>query len=87
VDHAWIARFKERLLETPVEVVIELGQTHITGRQLLNLDIGDILLLNTDTEDLLEAEVEGVRKFYGLPGTVKGSKAFQVVREEEPRYT
>ncbi|MBU1001837.1 MAG: flagellar motor switch protein FliM [Proteobacteria bacterium] len=87
VDHAWIARFKERLLETPVELVIELGQTHITGRQLLNLEIGDILLLDTDTEELLEAEVEGVKKFYGLPGTVKGSKAFQVVREEEPRYT
>ncbi|WP_028586349.1 flagellar motor switch protein FliM [Desulfocurvus vexinensis] len=87
VDHAWIARFKERLLETPVEMVIELGQTQITGRQLLNLEIGDILLLNTDTERLLEAEVEGVRKFYGLPGVVKGNKAFQVVREEEPRYT
>jgi len=87
VDHAWIARFKERLLETPVEMVIELGQSQITGRQLLNLEIGDILLLDTDTEELLEAEVEGVKKFYGLPGTVKGNKAFQVVREEEPRYT
>jgi len=87
VDHAWIARFKERLLETPVQLVIELGQTQISGRQLLNLEIGDILLLNTDTEQLLEAEVEGVRKFYGLPGVVKGNKAFQVVREEEPRYT
>jgi flagellar motor switch protein FliM len=86
VDHAWIARFKERLLETPVQMVIELGQTQITGRQLLNLEVGDILLLNTDTERLLEAEVEGVRKFYGLPGVVKGNKAFQVVREEEPRY-
>ncbi|GAB6175614.1 flagellar motor switch protein FliM [Desulfobaculum senezii] len=86
VDHAWIARFKERLLETPVEMVIELGQTKITGRQLLNLDVGDILLLNTDTEELLTAEVEGVKKFYGLPGRVKGSKGFQVVREEEPRY-
>lgn len=87
VDHAWIARFKERLLETPVELVIELGQTKITGRQLLNLEIGDILLLDTDTERLLGAEIEGVRKFYGLPGVVKGNKAFQVVREEEPRYT
>jgi flagellar motor switch protein FliM len=87
VDHAWIARFKERLMETPVEMVVELGQSQITGRQLLNLEVGDILLLDTDTEELLEAEVEGVKKFYGLPGTVKGNKAFQVVREEEPRYT
>lgn len=87
VDHAWIARFKERLMETPVEMVVELGQSQITGRQLLNLDVGDIILLDTDTEELLEAEVEGVKKFYGLPGTVKGNKGFQVVREEEPRYT
>jgi flagellar motor switch protein FliM len=86
VDHAWIARFKERLLETPVEMVIELGQTQITGRQLLNLEIGDILLLDTDTEELLEAEVENVKKFHGIPGTVKGNRAFQVVREEEPKY-
>ncbi|MDY7001072.1 MAG: flagellar motor switch protein FliM [Thermodesulfobacteriota bacterium] len=86
VDHAWISRFKERLMETPVEMVIELGQTQITGRQLLNMEIGDILLLDTDTDELLEAEVEGVKKFYGLPGSVKGNKAFQVVREELPKY-
>ncbi len=86
VDHAWIARFKERLLETPVEMVIELGRTQITGRQLLNMEIGDILLLDTDTEELLEAEVEGVKKFHGIPGMVKGNRAFQVVREEEPKY-
>lgn len=86
VDHAWIARFKERLLETPVEMVVELGNAQITGRQLLNLDEGDVILLDTDTEELLTAEVAGVRKFTGLPGTVKGSKAFQVVTEEEPRY-
>lgn len=86
VDHAWIARFKERLLETPVQMVIELGRTQITGRQLLNMEIGDILLLDTDTEELLEAEIEGVKKFHGIPGTVKGNRAFQVVREEEPKY-
>lgn len=86
VDHAWISRFKERLLETPVKMVIELGRTQITGRQLLNMEIGDILLLDTDTEALLEAEVEGVKKFHGIPGTVKGNRAFQVVREEEPKY-
>jgi len=86
VDHAWISRFKERLMETPVEMVIELGRTQITGRQLLNMEIGDILLLDTDTDEFLEAEVEGVRKFYGLPGEVKGNKAFQIVREELPKY-
>ncbi|MFP4070713.1 MAG: flagellar motor switch protein FliM [Desulfovibrionales bacterium] len=86
VDHAWIGRFKERLLETPVEVVVELGKTAISGRQLMSLKPGDVLLLDTDVDDLLKAEVQGVRKFFGQPGFVKGNRAFQVIKEEETRY-
>lgn len=86
VDHVWINRFKERLMETPVEMVIRMGRTTISGRQLLYLQEGDIILLDTDEDELLEAEVEGVRKFQGLPGRVKGNKSFQVVKEEEIRF-
>jgi flagellar motor switch protein FliM len=86
VDHAWIARFKERLLETPVEMVIRLGQSKITGRQLLTLKPGDILLLDTDVDDNLPAEVQGVLKYWGMPGKVKETKAFQVAKEEETHF-
>ncbi|WP_243438805.1 flagellar motor switch protein FliM [Fundidesulfovibrio soli] len=86
VDHAWISRFKERLMETPVELKVEFGTTQLSGRQLLSLKEGDILLLNTDVEALLKAEVQGVRKFWGIPGTVKSNKAFQVLREEETHF-
>lgn len=86
VDHAWISRFKERLMETPVEVVVEFGKTQLSGRQLLSLKEGDIILLDTDVEDLLKAEVQGVRKFWGVPGNVKSNKAFQVIREEETHF-
>ncbi len=87
VDHAWVSRLKERLMETPVELLVRFGRAKITGRQLLNLEIGDIILLDTDTDDLFEAEVEGVRKYYGICGTVKSNKAFQVINEEELRAT
>ena len=86
VDHVWINRFKERLMETPVEMVVRMGRTTISGRQLLYLQEGDIILLDTDEDELLEAEVEGVRKFQGLPGRVKGNKSFKVVKEEEIRF-
>ncbi len=86
VDHVWINRFKERLLETPVEFLARLGRTRITGRQLLNLEVGDILLLDTDADALLEAEVEGVRKFYGLPGRVKGNKSFKIMKDEQLHF-
>lgn len=85
VDHAWVSRLKERLLETPVEMLVRFGRSKITGRQLLNLEEGDIILLDTDTDDLFEAEIEGVLKYHGITGTVKGNKAFQVINEEELR--
>ena len=86
VDHAWISRFKERLMETPVEMVVEFGKTQLSGRQLLSLKEGDIILLDTDVEDMLKVEVQGVKKFWGIPGTVKANKAFQVLKEEETRF-
>jgi flagellar motor switch protein FliM len=86
VDHVWMNRFKERLMETPVELVVRLGRTKITGRQLLQLEVGDILLLDTDEDDLLQCEIEGVKKFQGLPGRVKGNKAFQVIKEEPIKF-
>ena len=85
VDHAWISRFKERLMETPVELLVRFGRSQITGRQLLSLKPGDILMLENDVDELLEAEIQGVRKFQGIPGLVKSNKAFQIVKEEEIR--
>lgn len=86
VDHAWISRFRDRLLETPVDFTVTLGTTRLTVRQLLDLQVGDILLLDQDEDDLLEARVQGVLKFYGEPGFVKGNKAFRVVKEQEIAY-
>ncbi len=86
VDHVWINRLKERLMETSVEMVVRMGNTAITGRQLLNMEIGDILLLDTDEDALIEAEIEGVKKFYGTPGRLKGNKSFKIKHEEEIRF-
>lgn len=86
VDHAWIARFKERLMETPVELTVRFGRSQITGRQLLSLKPGDIIMMENDVDDLLDAEIQGVRKFQGIPGLVKSNKAFQIVKEEEIHF-
>lgn len=87
VDHAWVARLKERLLETPVELKVHYGNTTITGNQLLRMQVGDVLVLDTDVEDLLTCTVAGVGKYQGIAGTVKAMKAFQIIKENEPQYT
>ncbi len=87
IDHTWVARLKERLLETPVDLRVKIGDTQITGNQLLRLKVGDVIVLDTDVEELLPCTVAGVRKYWGMPGKVKYNKAFQVIKEEDPNYT
>lgn len=86
IDHAWISRFRDRLMETPVDVDVTFGTTKLSGRQLMDLRVGDIVLLEQDQDALLTGHVEGVLKFLGRPGFVKGNKAFQIVKEKELNY-
>ena len=85
VDHAWVSRLKERLLETPVELKVHFGDTKLSGNQLLRLKVGDVILLNTDTDELLEVTMAGVTKFWAVTGSVKGNRAIQIIKEEEPK--
>lgn len=78
VDQLWIKRLRERMLEAQVEVVVELGKARITSKDLVNFKVGDIVQLDNDVTDELTVKVEGVPKFKGYPGTMKGSKAVQV---------
>ncbi|CAM2058472.1 flagellar motor switch protein FliM [Desulfovibrionales bacterium] len=86
-DRTWISRLKKRVLEIPVEFVVYYGRSKITSRQLSKLREGDIILLDTNIDALLEAEVEGVLKYYGTCVTVKGNNAFQIIHEKQIQYT
>ncbi len=87
IDHTWVARLKERLLETPIELRVKVGETQITGNQLMRWKVGDVIVLDTDIEELLPCTVAGVTKYWGMPGKIKYNKAFQIVKEMDPHYT
>ncbi|UTF49586.1 flagellar motor switch protein FliM [Desulfomicrobium sp. ZS1] len=86
IDHAWISRFRDRLMETPVDMNVTFGTTQITGRQLLDMKVGDVLMLDQDEDDMLSGRIHGILKFFGLPGFVKGNKAFKIIKEQELNY-
>lgn len=79
VDLEWMERFKRRLREVGVEMVVELGRTSIKGRDLLNIEVGDVILLDKDVTDPITVKVQGVPKFKAVPGKHKGNQAVQVV--------
>lgn len=83
IDHAWVARLKDRILETPLCIKVDLGSTQITSNQLLKLQIGDVIMLNTEENEPLPIEVEGITKFWGTPGILRANKAILIVKEEK----
>jgi flagellar motor switch protein FliM len=78
VDFIWINRIKERILKTESNLLVRLGEAEITAQDLCNLEIGDIIQLNTDATMPLDVLVEGMPKFRGVPGTLKGNRAIKI---------
>lgn len=78
VDVAWMNRFKKELVLSKVNLVIELGRTHINGRNMVNLKKDDVILLDHHSSDPLSVFVEGIVKFRGYPGNYKGNQAIQI---------
>lgn len=82
-DHYWVNMMIRHLEETGLNATVELGATEITTRQLLDLNVGDTIPLMTDAAAELFVEVEGVKRFRGLYGSSRGSRAIQVTQVVE----
>jgi flagellar motor switch protein FliM len=78
LDGTWIDRFEKSIHQAEVEFVVELGRARIKIDELLNLKVGDTLMLEKNVSDLLEAKVQGVPKYRGRSGLYGPNKAFQV---------
>jgi flagellar motor switch protein FliM len=77
----WTAVLQEQLLETKVDVRVELGQTEITVRDLMKLKPGDVITLDQEANGEFDVEIEDVCKFKGYYGISHGSVAIQVTRK------
>jgi flagellar motor switch protein FliM len=61
-----------------VSVAGVLGETTLTVPEIVDLEAGDLVMLNQNVGDDLELQVEGYTKFHGQTGAYKGKRAFQV---------
>jgi flagellar motor switch protein FliM len=85
VDLEWMERFRDRVREVPVNLSAELGQTKIKGKELLSLEVGDVLLLDRYATGELDVRVEGVLKLRGYAGIFKGNRAIKISHVLEGR--
>ena len=69
------------LHETYLPVVVEFGQTVITVDELINLEKGDIIKLNTRVGDEHPIMIQEKTVFLGRPGVVNKHRAVKITRK------
>ncbi|MEY8515396.1 flagellar motor switch protein FliM [Lachnospiraceae bacterium 29-84] len=81
------AELMENLISrAPMPVKAVLGQSAITVNDFINLQVGDIIRLDTKLEDELNVYVGNIKKFTALPGASGDHYAVRVtsvIREEQ----
>ena len=79
VDMVWANRFKENLMAAKVDILVELGRAEISAKEVVDLQKGDVILLDQFAVDPLKIYVEGMLKFGGHPGVYKGNQAVKII--------
>jgi len=76
----WTSIIREQLLETELDVQVNLGQSEISLKELMSLKAGDVIPLDQDANGEFDILVQEVKKFKGLYGVYHGSVAMQITK-------
>lgn len=79
----WTSIIKEQLLDTQVDIKVNLGETEVKLKDLMNLKVGDVIPLTQDSSGELDIQVENVKKFKGYYGVHHGTVAMQITKQTE----
>jgi flagellar motor switch protein FliM len=79
-DQRWVNRLTDILLDSSVKVVAEVGHVELTVRDLMDLEVGNVISLGKSISDELLVRVEDIPKFIGTPGLSRGAQALKITR-------
>ena len=80
MKHTWGPQLKDLLKDTHVTIIAELGRTQKTVRELINLQVEDVISLKAGPEDLISISIDQVPKYLGYPGIIKGNRAVEIAK-------
>ncbi|WP_028840758.1 flagellar motor switch protein FliM [Thermodesulfobacterium hveragerdense] len=78
VDLTWKKNLENYILNSSVQLKALLGKGTITLEDLVNLEVGDVVILDKKVEEPIEVYIEGVPKILGKLGVFKNHLAIQV---------
>lgn len=76
----WTSIIRQQLVDTEVDLEVQLGNSFITLDKLMSLKKGDVIPLDQDATGDLKIRVEGVPKYKGYYGIHHGSVAVQITK-------
>ena len=84
-DQRWIQRLSEILKESYINLDVEIGRAELSLRELVNLDVGNVITLQNSVSDDLAIQVEGVQKMKGTAGYSRGNQAVKITKIMEKK--
>jgi len=81
IDTTWIKRIRNKLMNTELNLLAEIGRTQLSLEEVKNLKVGDVIQLDRDITDPIDLLVEGVLKFKVKPVQTKKYYGVEVVEE------
>ncbi len=85
-DESYTAHMEDLIKHVQIPIMAILGESSITVTDFVNLQVGDIIRLDSRVAQDMDVYVGNIRKFKALPGSTKDSYAVrvtEVIREEE----
>jgi flagellar motor switch protein FliM len=77
-DQRWISQMGEIIRDSSVALDVEIGRAELSLRDLVNLEIGNVITLQRSVSDSLLIRVEGVPKMKGTAGYSRGNQAVRI---------
>ncbi len=71
---------KLQLSEVALPVVVELGETQISFQELIDLKVGDIIILDNKIHNELKVNVNDKLSYFAHPGIVNNHKAVRITK-------
>ncbi len=85
-DESYMEHMEDLIKHVQIPIMAVLGESSITVTDFVNLQVGDIIRLDSRVAQDMDVYVGNIKKFKALPGSTKDSYAVrvtEVIREEE----
>ncbi len=83
ITESSIKNIEKRIETTILPISVILGNCNLTVKDIINLQKGDVVLLNNSVNDQMQILVGNKLKYYGVPGVKKNKIAVKVTKVEK----